>query len=103
MKGKHPDIVHGPNADPHGQGPTRQPNEPDLRSCRGYPAGQIKRRISCEYRDYDRQGDETIVVKTDQNVHEFNPTRRWGLSPASNTLRYIIPKRWGPARNRTEC
>ena len=68
MKGKHADVVHGPNAYTHGEGPTGQPNEPDPAPRRGYPAGQVKRGISCEYRDNDGQGDETIVTKANQDL-----------------------------------
>jgi hypothetical protein len=77
MKGKHADVVHGPNAGPHGGGPAGQPDEPEPTPRRGYSATQVKRRISCEYRDNDGQSNETIVVGTNQRLiwsgHNFNP------------------------------
>src|SRR6266699_2896893 len=95
MKGKHTDVVHRPNTDPHGQRPTGQPNEADPGPCRGYSAGQVKRRISREYRDNDRQGDETIVVRANQGLigsgHNLNLHYVWRLMVVScATMRYVI-------------
>ena len=77
MKGKHTHVVHGPNTDSHGYSPAKRPSEPHSAAGGGYTSGQVKRRISCEYRDNDGEGDKTIVVRANQSLiwsgHDFSP------------------------------
>src|SRR5436305_10810366 len=84
MKGQHADVVHGPNADPHGDGSTGQPKEADPAAGGGYPASHVKRHQSCQDRDTDRECDEPIVVRTHQSLigHNVNLHRcGWGSFP----------------------
>ncbi len=67
MKSQHPDVVHGPNTEPHRHSPAVQPEEAGLAVRRGYPSGKIKSGIGSEDRDRYRQGYKQRIVGADKN------------------------------------
>jgi hypothetical protein len=62
--GLHADVVHGPDADAHGECAEAEPGEPGESASGGDAAGEIEGCVGGEDGDQDRDRDQAEVVMT---------------------------------------